>query len=154
MRAPRLDPIDKIRVGEIAAEIARCALLHRDRTDIGGEVFASFVAHDVENAFRELNERVRQVEIKSIPKHQGSGFCHPVTTSFRARAIRSRRGYGDGCDTCGGVRKTFMTLTIDGFKNRLAFDLCEACTKRLAAVVDARLEDKVVAARRKNGVPK
>jgi hypothetical protein len=139
-------------VREIATEIARCALLHRGRTDIDGEMFASFVTHDVEHAFRELNERVRQIEVKSIPKHEGSGFCAPITTSFRARAIRSRRGYGDGCDTCGGVRKTFMVLTVDGFKSRLTFDLCEACTKRLAAVIDARLEDKTNCFRRKNGV--
>ena len=52
-------------------------------------------------------------------------------------------GYGSGCDICdGGFEvKTFMTLRIGNYKANLFIDLCLPCTKRLANVVDARLED-------------
>lgn len=61
----------------------------------------------------------------------------------RRENIRSTPGYGYNCDLCHGCKaETFMMLRIGNYRFRATFDLCHKCTKRLAAVVDARLEDK------------
>lgn len=146
------DRLDRLRIREIAEEIARQAVLYRNQSDLDDSFLRRILAKEISNGFEELEQRVLMIEFKSIPKNGRFGFTGTARTALRAGNIRSRRGYGDGCDTCGGLVATFMTLTIGGWKARLTLDLCEPCAKRLAAVVDARLEDRTSATRRKNGV--
>ena len=144
--------VDRLRIEEIAQEIARAAVQLRDREDLDNGFFERCLASDVKTGYAEIHHRLEQIEAKSIPQGKGSGFVGSFRNSMRARAIYSRKGYGDGCDTCGGPVKTFMALTIGGWKAQIVVDMCEPCAKRLAAVVDARLEDRSGADRRKNGV--
>lgn len=152
MRMKARNKIDDLRLTESAEEIARQAVLSRNREDIDDATFSKWLVRDLRRGFEELEQRVMEIEDKSLPENRRSGFTGPLRNALRAEGIRSRRGFGDGCDTCGGPVKTFMSLTIGGWKARLVFDLCEPCAKRLAAVVDARLEDNTNCFRRRNGV--
>jgi hypothetical protein len=126
---------------QVAASVAEQISRFRRRDDTN--IFLEVATHRVRSALNYYENTIEAITRKSEAKSPSSGTAEFGREESRTRNLRTRPGYGWDCDIChGGFEcKTFMTLSIGSYKGRLLLDLCIACTRRLSAVVDARLED-------------
>jgi hypothetical protein len=134
------------------AEIERTLLLHIEdvvhgRNDkIDPKWIAETTRKEVAALLWQFEERTVGIEVKLAQglRSGGGSFTGGMRRVFRMGGIHSSPGYGEGCDICHGGfdTPTLMNLRIGSYRASQRISLCRPCAERLAAVVDARLEDR------------
>lgn len=130
----------KTELDQLAASVAEQMSRYMDRRDI----FLDAATHRVRRALEFFEDIFQHLAAKSEPKSPLGSFGHAGREDHRTHNLRSWPGCGFGCDICGGGfdTRTFMTLSVGSHKARLLIDFCLPCTKRISAVVEARIEDR------------
>lgn len=127
----------------LADEIGRiCHLAHINNGAYRQKEAAELIAHALAK-YESLLQHITNKAVDQFGKEIWGGSNEFGAEENRRQNIRATGGYGHDCDMCHGCKaETFMTLRIGNYRFRAMFDLCHKCTKRLAAVIDARLEDR------------